>query len=394
MQLLQIDLLPLLHCFYEAQEPSLCKLVGPRYENFICVHAHYNPVDYLAFGYFITSLLSMSSSDQPNLQLKINDEISNHNLMLLFLELSKKPADVLLSFNRKLEIEFNGTTVTIEKAKLIASQMACLSKLIMTLQRKINNGVLMYFAEMLQKNNSCLTTLEVSGQAMFYKAEHSCSEHDGLALKKMCKMNKSLLHLRLSRINGFSLYILQGLQHNTTLTHLHLSYTDFNCSGYTAQALTTLLRVNKTLRHLEISNIFTSSGSLHYLVFCGLQHNTTLVHLNLRSTGLVATEDTAQALTTMLQVNKTLKHLDLSKNQDFSDSGAYIFCQGLQHNTTLVYLNLRDTWITDKGAEYIAQALKSNDSLKSLDISHNHIFNKGFDNYYYKSQRMDLIITC
>ena len=24
------DLLPLLHCFYEAQEPSLCKLVKPR----------------------------------------------------------------------------------------------------------------------------------------------------------------------------------------------------------------------------------------------------------------------------------------------------------------------------------------------------------------------------
>ena len=43
--------------------------------------------------------------------------------------------------------------------------------------------------------------------------------------------------------------------------------------------------------------------SLSYSVFEGLQHNTSLVHLNLNNTyiGLVATEDTAQALTTMLQ---------------------------------------------------------------------------------------------
>ena len=35
----------------------------------------------------------------------------------------------------------------------------------------------------------------------------------------------------------------------------------------------------------------------------------------------------------------------------------YCVCQGLQHNTSLVYLNLSCTRITDKGAEYIAQAL-------------------------------------
>ena len=34
--------------------------------------------------------------------------------------------------------------------------------------------------------------------------------------------------------------------------------------------------------------------------------------------GLVATEDTAQALTTMLQVNKALTHLDLSRNVEVS----------------------------------------------------------------------------
>ena len=56
-------------------------------------------------------------------------------------------------------------------------------------------------------------------------------------------------------------------------------------------------------------------NSYSHQLFEGLQHNNSvLVRLNLSNTGLVATEDTAQALTTMLQVNKTLAHLDLSRN--------------------------------------------------------------------------------
>ena len=47
--------------------------------------------------------------------------------------------------------------------------------------------------------------------------------------------------------------------------------------------------------------------------------------------GLVATEDTAQALTTMLQDNKTLTHLDLESELD-SRSWACIF--GLQQFTS------------------------------------------------------------
>ena len=72
--------------------------------------------------------------------------------------------------------------------------------------------------------------------------------------------------------------------------------------------------------------------SATYCVFQSFQHNTTLVHLNLSNTRLVATEDTAQAFNKMLRVNKTLTHLDLSGKQKFSDSGSYCVFQGLQHN--------------------------------------------------------------
>ena len=87
-----------------------------------------------------------------------------------------------------------------------------------------------------------------------------------------------------------------------------------------------MLQVSKTLTHLDLSENWNFSDLGAYCVFQGLQHNTSLVHLNLSSTGLVATEDTAQALTAMLHINKTIKHLNLSLNQTFSDAGAYL-CQ-------------------------------------------------------------------
>ena len=88
--------------------------------------------------------------------------------------------------------------------------------------------------------------------------------------------------------------------------------------------------------------------SVAYGIFQGLQHNTSLVHLNLNNTRLAATEDTVQALTTMFQVNKTLTHLDLSWNWNFSDSGTYFVFQGLEDNTSLIHLNLSNIGLNGK----------------------------------------------
>ena len=267
------DLLPLLHCFFEAQEPSLCKLVAHQFTKVIELNINLNPVDYLAIGYFVTSLLSMPSSGPSSKIILLNiPRIDNHSLKLLLLELLKY--SISATSQRRLEMAMQ--------------------------ENKYTHRVL-----------------------------------------------KQQKYVRVSLIDPV------------------------------LEELVAMLQVNKTciLTHLNLSR---NSLSSTYRVFQGLQHNTTLFHLNLSNTGLVATEDTAQALTTMLKVNKTLTHLDLSQNQNFSDSGAYNVCQGLKHNTTLVYLNLSNTGITDKGAEYIAQAIESNRFLQTLDISRNQISDIGF----------------
>ena len=329
----------MLHCFYEAQEPSLCKLVFSR--ECIELDSALNPVDYLAIGYFVTSLLSVPSSDTSNILLNIRNIVDKYSLKLLLLELSKYPIGE--ASGRRLEIT----------VKLLG--------------RSINNFSLQIYEGL--QHNSALVLLN-----LFITVE---------SLTTMLQVNKTLTHLNLSKNKKLSdsgaCCIFQGLQHNTTLVHLNLNNTRLVVNTEdTAEALITMLQVNKTLTHLDLSENWNFLDSGAYCFFLGLQHNTSLVHLNLSCTGLVATEDTARAVTRIFQVNKTIQHLDVSLNWNFSDAGVDCICQGLQHNTTLVYLNLSDTRITDKGAKYIAQALESNRSLQTLNISNNRITDNGF----------------
>ena len=517
------DLLPLLHCFYEAQESSLCKLVFTR--ECIELNSTLNPVDYLAIGYFVTSLLSVPSSDTSNVILKIRKIGDKHRLKLLLLELSKYPIGE--ACERRLEITMEvqdgninsysqqifeglqhnsalmhlnlshtGLVATEDTAQALTTMLQVnktLTHLDLSWNWKFlnlrsycvvrglkhnaslvhlnlsNTGLVAMdtaqaFKKMLQVNET-LTHLDLSHNEKFSDSGAYCvfqglqhnitlvhlnlsdtglvaTEDTAQALTKMLQVNKTLTHLDLSHNEKFSdsgaYCVFQGLQHNITLVHLNLSDTGLVATEDTAQALMKMLQVNKTLTHLDLlenwrkfsklgtycvfqglqrntslvhlnlrmtglvatedtaqalmkmlqvnktlthldlshNGKFSDSGA--YCVFQGLQHNTSLVHLNLSITGLVATEDTAQALTTMLRINKTIKHLDLSMNLTFSDSGTYCVCQGLKHNTSLVYLDLSSTKITDKGAEYIAQAIESNRSLQTLDISKNRITHNGF----------------
>ena len=192
------------------------------------------------------------------------------------------------------------------------------------------------------------------------------------SLTKMLLVNESLIHLDLSN-NAFSdsgaYCIFEGLEQNKTLIYLNLSQAGITATDPdTARSLTKMLLVNKSLTNLDLSgNTFSDSGA--YCIFECLQHNETLIYLNLSQTGITATDPaTGRSLTKMLQENKSLTHLDLSENR-LSDSGAYCIFEGLEHNTVLRDLNLFGVLnITDNDVEHIARVLKCNRSLQMLNI--------------------------
>ena len=166
------------------------------------------------------------------------------------------------------------------------------------------------------------------------------------------------------------------ITYSTTLTHLDLSYCNISwTTEATARELTTMLQVNKTLKHLDLSRDYgDKSLSLSYYVFQGLLHNESLVHLNLSNVGSVATEDTIKALSKMLKFNNSLKHLDLSKI-DYSNSEVSRVFQSLKHNTKLVHLNLSDAKIKPTGntLKALRTMLQVNKSLTHLNLSKNEL---------------------
>ena len=197
------------------------------------------------------------------------------------------------------------------------------------------------------------------------------------SLAKMLQVNKSLTHLDLSKntlSDSGARCIFECLQHNTTLFDLNVSHTGIEVKNPdTARSLTKMLQLNKSLTHLDLSkNSLSDSGAC--CIFKCLVDNTTLVNLNLSHTCyciVVLNPDTARSLTEMLQVNKSLTHLDCSNHYfGYSHQMTLSFFEGLKHNTTLRYLNLHAVaGITDITAEHIAQALQSNCTLQTLDIS-------------------------
>ena len=301
------DLLPLLHCFFEAQQPSLCQLVDPRFipsERNILNSEYLTPIDFLVVGYFITSLLSISTANTPTIHLVV-DRIDDHRLKMLLIELSKYQIPTsagALSLELRSPLEGVG--------RIIASHLG---------------------------KSSAISALKI------FNGRFGCVDEDVWQS------------------------IIKALQTNNSLTNLSLSY--FNLPH--TSSLTKMLQVNKSLTHLNLSsNNFL--GSEACCIFDGLQHNSTLVYLNLSNSGIKnANPDTAKSLTKMFQVNKSLTHLDLSY-LCFNTVHCIISCifEGLGHNTTLRYLDLRGALdITDNDAVHIARALKSNCALQTLAIS-------------------------
>ena len=406
------DLLPLLHCFFEAQQPSLCQLVNPKLQKKLKINClNLIPSDYLAIGYYVTSLLS-SSTNKPTVHLLIDDSVickGRTNLKLLLSELSKYPIgglptaagassrklvfylgymridhgdDVCCCETDEYDDYYDDTRrgkifITAQQAKLIAShlkQSSAINELELydgDIQRTYDEDGLLYIAEALQTNTS-LTKLRLHMMKLRYR------EPSGSALTRMLHVNMSLTHLDLSMNDKLSdsgsCCIFKGLQYNTSLTHLNLEKTGIRAKDTeTARSLTKMLQMNKSLTHLNLSyNCFLKSRAC--CIFKGLQQNTALTHLRLSNTSIAAINcDTARCLTKMLQVNKSLTYLDLSDNNTFSDLEACCIFEGLQRNTSLIYLDLSHRGIhfvmSSNTANCLSKMLEVNKTLRHLSVT-------------------------
>ena len=255
-------------------------------------HKSLSPVDYLAVGYFMTSLLTVSTSDAPSLVHFETNHITIDCLKLLINELSKyDPFRNAVASSGKLTVNFHEQGFGEEEIKLIASHL---------------------------KQSPAINELTI--HCVTIKIDEHCLPNLSEALQT-CSLNK----LQLKQVK------------------LRMQYTkEIGLALYTL-----LMSKSCSILRLDLSSNRSFSSPGAFCIFVCLQHNCTVVHLNL-------------------------------SNIVIADSGVLQVSKSLEHNITLVHLDLYKTGMTDKGAVYIAQLLNSNRSIQTLDISGNHIGEYGF----------------
>ena len=281
------DLLPLLHCFYEAQQPSLCQLVDPRFipnEKYEFNSFDLTPVDFLAIGFFITSLLSAPTANTPPIHLVVG-RINDHQLKVLLNEFSKCQI---------------GREPSLPRSRLILNNLS------------ITKHGVSYIVAYLKRNSSAMSQLKIIGS------------------------------LRVS-IEYLLLPIVEAMQTNTFLTKLILPsmHELHNCS-----ALTKMLQVNVSLTHLDLTTddfVFIEhfdSCNPHVIscIFEGLEHNTVLRSLSI--SGILTTDTNAEHIARALKVNCSLRALNMGQCYFLGSNGIHLILDSLLVNSTLQTLHI------------------------------------------------------
>ena len=170
------------------------------------------------------------------------------------------------------------------------------------------------------------------------------TEENGQALSHMLKTNKTLNMFVLSRnsINGRDVrYLSEGISSSSAISKLDLSYNPIQDGedglSHLCQALTT---------------------------------DTSLVELNLSNCKLTITEENGQALSHMLKTNKTLNMFVLSRNS-INGRGVRCLSEGISSSSAISKLDLSYNPIQDgeDGLSHLCQALTTNTSLMELNFA-------------------------
>ena len=132
-----------------------------------------------------------------------------------------------------------------------------------------------------------------------------------------------------------------------------------------------MLEVNKRLKSLRISNNPIGDDGLS-AISDNLHNNQILIHLDVsyckfQSKGV-------RSVGKMLNVNKTLKFLNISNNP-IGDHGISLIASGLMTNTiastALIELDIHNCEIHDESVKSFADVLERNETLRSVIISQN-----------------------
>lgn len=163
--------------------------------------------------------------------------------------------------------------------------------------------------------------------------------------------------------------LVKHLERNTTLSDLNLSSCLRNLFSEDRMkvwaAIGNMLKVNTTLKVLNLSNNNVSGAQEAQALAKGLEKNIALEELRLSGTNLKS--EGAQALAQALENNTALKEMALQGNS-VGKKGGIALAKMLQSNSTLTSINLNSNGMPPAALKALANALEKNETLKKLGI--------------------------
>jgi hypothetical protein len=177
------------------------------------------------------------------------------------------------------------------------------------------------------------------------------------------------IHIKECSWNGLDMQFLsRALFHNTSVRTLDLgdnAICHFDLRG--ATHLEELLVRNTTIRTLNLCSNYVGDESVQ-LIANGLTNNTTLESLNLYFNRIGV--DGVRHLMTALERNSTLHSLNLGWNQEMGSVGLNLVLNALKDNSSIHTLSLQGNAFGDENVPVLCEMLQVNTTLRSLDLKH------------------------
>ena len=435
-----------LHCVYEAQDPSLCQFVGHTLRATTKPEAPYfhlrsqsSPLYIIALGYFLcyycyycSEELSVSVRNVVNMKLLVKEflrqqshitavqpqchtfgslafeiRLSDNCYWESFIQNTSELLRSLSPFITRLVFDMGGNTslqkllmnlsmlvgrcsslqhsVVCGQSKAVSFEELDLLKFVHCIHRHKQLHTFEFHNVTFKASYSAIKAVchaMATNSAIKYLVLHDCQFDLTYSPKPLPHTIEISNHLKVIDLTGTSLGgcespLLMVLASNTSVVELILEGCEVDLTGENGQALSNMLRINTTLRALnlrgkwDVIHVEGKRTQVDLQAICvDLTFNTSLAYLDLRGCRLTATAESGRALTDMLQTNTTLKSLKLDANDGISNEGVVYLAQGLAQNRGLETLSIAGCGISTAVVE-LAEALKTNKCLLSLNISHN-----------------------
>ena len=379
------NLISLLHCIFEAQDPSLCQLVTdelPSLCDLYLTSTSLSPRDCLNIGYFI-SMSSNNVVQYVSLSFCGIDDVGVSNLTKFMCgrhspsrwrfamldnniheEGAARIAEALQSSNIIYGLRLHSNPIggkglqsileaLITNSSLVELDLSSCSLVI----TEVNGPV---FTEMLYRNNT-LEDIDLS-------RNRGISETGIFFIAEGLKKNNSLKCIRISDITAQGGKALAGaIATNTSLASLDIL--TLKITQDSGSAFVDMLQKNTSLKHISFTHSHGISDVGVSFIAKGLLTNCTLQKLNLYRCEISSTG--TRELSKVLMVNKSLTSLDISSNP-IGDNGIAYLAEALKVNRTLKTLSVRHCKITDTGLASLTDALQFNNTLRDLDLDDNY----------------------